>query len=93
MEEIGNEPATAVVDGTGSVYQWWATASAVQLGWGIYSYRKGCAGDCRLMPVKAFAVASLFVGAGTTSAVAILTAYGIHSVLSLKIFCPAECCF
>jgi len=58
----------------------WATASVAQLGWGIRAYRKGYAGDGRFMPFKAFAVASLFVGAATTAAVSALKASGINKV-------------
>lgn len=62
----------------------WATASVAQLGWGIRAYRKGYAGDCRFMPFKAFAVASLFVGAAATAAVGALKASGIHKVEDMK---------
>lgn len=61
---------------------WWAMASATQLGWGIVSFRKGYAGHSNLMPFKAFAVASLFVGAAASAAVASLHASGIHKVSS-----------
>ncbi|KAJ7962037.1 StAR lipid transfer-like protein [Quillaja saponaria] len=62
---------------------WWALASGAQLGWGICSFMKGCAGDSHLMPFKAFAVASLFVGAGASASVAGLQASGIHKVEDL----------
>ncbi|KAL0309118.1 UNVERIFIED_CONTAM: hypothetical protein Sradi_5854100 [Sesamum radiatum] len=63
---------------------WWAAASAAQLGWGISTFRKGYAGDSRLMPFKAFAVASLFVGAAASAAVASLRASGLRSVEDMK---------
>ncbi|KAL0289697.1 UNVERIFIED_CONTAM: hypothetical protein Sangu_2606000 [Sesamum angustifolium] len=63
---------------------WWAAASAGQLGWGISTFRKGYAGDSRLMPFKAFAVASLFVGAAASAAVASLRASGLRSVEDMK---------
>ncbi|TQE01193.1 hypothetical protein C1H46_013216 [Malus baccata] len=40
----------------------WTGASAAQLGWAVMSSRKGCAGNSFTMPLKAFAVASLYVG-------------------------------
>ncbi|XP_057978857.1 uncharacterized protein LOC131165252 [Malania oleifera] len=64
----------------GGSHWWWALASTAQLAWGINSYRKGYAGDSRLMPFKAFAVASLFVGAAASASVSILSFSGIHRV-------------
>lgn len=72
MEETGHG------GGDGS-HWWWALASAAQLGWGVFSFRTG-AGDTRLMPVKAFGVAALFVGAATSAGVGVLRASGIHKV-------------
>ncbi|KAL2536545.1 hypothetical protein Fot_17936 [Forsythia ovata] len=66
-------------------YWWWATASTAQLTWAISIYRKGYAGDSRLMPFKAFAVASLFVGATATATFASLRASGIESVQDMKL--------
>lgn len=66
--------------GGGGGYWWWAAASGTQLVWGIYSFRKGYSGDSRLMPLKAFGVASLFVGATATATVGTISASGIHSV-------------
>ncbi|XP_049383210.1 uncharacterized protein LOC125847610 [Solanum stenotomum] len=74
----------AAVDGT-SRYRWWAAASTGQLLWGIYAYRRGFAGECRMMPLKAFAVASLFVGATASASMASLRACGIHSVEDMKV--------
>ncbi|XVF22804.1 hypothetical protein REPUB_Repub12eG0202400 [Reevesia pubescens] len=62
---------------------YWAIASVAQFGWAVSSYGKGCAGDHRLMPLKAFAVASLFLGASTSASVAFLKASGIHKVEDL----------
>ncbi|WOH09314.1 hypothetical protein DCAR_0728770 [Daucus carota subsp. sativus] len=74
MEDAGDESV-----GAGS-WEKWTAASVIQLGTGIYSYRKVRSGECRLMPLKAFGIASLFVGAGFTSLFALVTANGIHSV-------------
>ena len=60
---------------------YWAIASVAQFGWAVSSYRKGYAGDHRLMPLKAFAVASLFLGASASASVAFLKASGIHKVI------------
>ncbi|KAK3019677.1 hypothetical protein RJ639_004152 [Escallonia herrerae] len=65
--------------GGGGERCWWA-ASFAQLAWGIYSFRKGYSGDSHLMPLKAFAVASLFLGATTTAGVGTLRSSGIYSV-------------
>lgn len=59
---------------------WWALASAGQLGWGVKSLRQGFVGDSSVMPLKAFAVASLFVGAAATASISVLNFYGIHKV-------------
>ncbi|KAL2892527.1 hypothetical protein RDABS01_008436 [Bienertia sinuspersici] len=62
----------------GGAHWWWAIASTAQLGWGIRVYKKGYNGDSRFMPLKAFAVASLFVGATATAVMGALKASGIH---------------
>lgn len=83
MEDAGAE------SGGAGGWEKWTAASVIQLGIGIYSYRKVRSGECRLMPLKAFGIASLFVGAGFTSLVAVISANGIHSVhlyLSFRIF-------
>ncbi|XAR63244.1 hypothetical protein NMG60_11023119 [Bertholletia excelsa] len=77
MDEIG---ASGGLGG----HWWWAVASTAQLALGMNSYRKGYSGDSRFMPFKAFAVASLFVGASASAAVASLRASGIHSVEDIK---------
>ncbi|KAK9101522.1 hypothetical protein Scep_024952 [Stephania cephalantha] len=72
-------------DGRDSSGYWlWALASSTQLVAGVVSYRRGCSGDSRLMPFKAFVVASLFVGAGATSAAGLLNFFGIQKVEHLK---------
>ena len=72
----------------GAIQLLWAVASAAQVGLGVRSYRKGHAGDSCLMPLKAFTVASLFIGSAASASVFILHANGIHGViiilLSLK---------
>lgn len=65
------------VNGT---HWWWATASSVQLSWGIAALRRGYRGSPSLMPVKAFGVAALFVGCGATASIAFLQFSGIHKV-------------
>ncbi|CAF2048830.1 unnamed protein product [Brassica rapa] len=64
----------------GSAHWWWAMGSGAQIMWGVRCIRRGYAGDNRLMPVKAFGIASLFVGAIATTSVAFLSASGIHTV-------------
>ncbi|XP_039034319.1 uncharacterized protein LOC120170450 [Hibiscus syriacus] len=66
-----------------ATHWYWALASVTQLGWAASSYRKGYIGDHRLMPVKAFGVASLFLGASATASIAFLKASGIHKVEDL----------
>ncbi|PRQ57285.1 hypothetical protein RchiOBHm_Chr1g0346581 [Rosa chinensis] len=61
----------------------WAGASAAQFGWAVVLYRKGSGAHSTSMPFRAFAVASLFVGAGATAAFAGLRASGIHKVEDL----------
>ncbi|XP_061365030.1 uncharacterized protein LOC133308427 [Gastrolobium bilobum] len=75
-------------EGGGSVSggwsQWvWSVSSIAQMGLGIRSYRKGYAGDSGLMPLKAFAVASLFIGSAASASVVLLQANGIHKVEDL----------
>ncbi|KAI9195720.1 hypothetical protein LWI28_017459 [Acer negundo] len=70
-------------NGVNEIPLWWALASTVQLGWGISSLRNGYSGNGSLMPLKAFGVASLFVGSAATASVAFLRASGIHKVEDL----------
>ncbi|XP_050236934.1 uncharacterized protein LOC126686751 [Mercurialis annua] len=72
--------------GEGDRRQWWwcwALASTGQLVWGISSIKRGYAGDSRFMPLKAFAVASLFVGSAASASFAAIRASGIHKVEDL----------
>ncbi|XP_039035851.1 uncharacterized protein LOC120172466 isoform X1 [Hibiscus syriacus] len=64
-----------------ATYWYWAVTSATQFGWAVSSCREGYSGDHRLMPVKAFGVASLFLGASATVSIAFLKASGIHNVI------------
>lgn len=86
MEET--EEGRVVVKSNGVVdeYWWWAAASTAQLGWGVRIFRKGYGGDSHFMPFKAFAVASLFVGAAATASVASLRVTGVHSVSIYPLF-------
>ncbi|GMY23323.1 hypothetical protein FCV25MIE_18564 [Fagus crenata] len=83
--EVEDSDGVRVGVGVGGTYShlWWALASAAQLGWGISSYKRGHAGDSRLMPLKAFAVASLFVGATASASMSLLKGSGIHKVEDL----------
>lgn len=72
--------------GVNGTHWWWALASTGQLGWGMWSFRKGYAGDSRLMPVKAFGVASLFVGSAASASLAFLQASGIRKVFKLPLY-------
>lgn len=72
--------------GVNGTHWWWTLASTGQLGWGIASFRKGYAGDSRLMPVKAFGVASLFVGSAASASLAFLQASGIRKVFNLPLY-------
>ncbi|GFZ00671.1 hypothetical protein Acr_14g0003060 [Actinidia rufa] len=78
MEDIGG--------GGGGGQRWWAVASTAQMALAIRTYRKGHAGDSHFMPFKAFIVASLFLGATASAAVAVLRSSGIHSVFG-RWFC------
>ncbi|XP_020232899.1 uncharacterized protein LOC109813174 [Cajanus cajan] len=77
------EPAACGGDGGGGIRWWWGVASAAQMGLGMRSFAKGYAGDSRFMPLKAFAVASLFVGSAASASLLILQANGIHKVEDL----------
>ncbi|KAL9259504.1 hypothetical protein AKJ16_DCAP12949 [Drosera capensis] len=81
MNESGG--GGGVVDGGSEWWApwWWAVASTGQLAWAIAAYRKGHAGDSRMMPMKAFGVASLFVGAGAAATIGTLKSFGIHQVI------------
>jgi hypothetical protein len=81
--------------GGGGGIQWlWGVASAAQMGLGVRSYRKGHAGDSCLMPLKAFTVASLFIGSAASASVFILHANGIHGVIIILLsFKFLGCCY
>ncbi|GAB2269936.1 hypothetical protein Dimus_004854 [Dionaea muscipula] len=81
MEEKGGDGGGA---GNDWALWWWAVASTAQLALAIRAYRKGYAGNSHLMPIKAFGVASLFVGAATAATVGTLKSFGIHQVDDLK---------
>ncbi|XP_014496609.1 uncharacterized protein LOC106758180 isoform X2 [Vigna radiata var. radiata] len=79
MEEItggGNTSETGI-------QWWWGVAAAAQMGLGMRSYAKGYAGDSRFMPLKAFTVASLFVGSAASASVLLLQSNGINGVEDL----------
>ena len=63
-------------------WPWWAAASAAQAAAGVAWFRRGRGGAAVAMPLKAFAIASLFVGAGATAAAGVLAA-GVGSVRRL----------
>ncbi|KAK4744846.1 hypothetical protein SAY87_011158 [Trapa incisa] len=71
------------IGGGSRSHWWWALGGAAQIGWGISSFLRGCAGDSRLMPFKAFSVASLFVGGAASASFAALQASGIRKVEDL----------
>ncbi|KAL5571667.1 hypothetical protein UlMin_021264 [Ulmus minor] len=82
-EEEEYDQGVVVCDASIGTHWWWATGSAAQLGWGIFSFKRGYSGQCNLMPLRAFGVASLFVGAGASASIAALKASGIHKVEDL----------
>ncbi|XP_042380785.1 uncharacterized protein LOC121977616 isoform X2 [Zingiber officinale] len=69
---------------TGLRWPWWAAASSAQLTAGIAWYRRGYCGSGASMPFKAFAIATLFVGAGSTAVRSALLAAGIRTVDDMK---------
>lgn len=90
MEELnegGNTPAAGGVSGGAVAEYWfWGGITSTQLLWAMSSLRKGYAGDGRFMPFKAFAVASLFVGAAASATVGSLRASGVRSVSLISPF-------
>ncbi|GAA0172753.1 hypothetical protein LIER_41394 [Lithospermum erythrorhizon] len=66
-------------------YWWWTAGSAGQLWMGIVSYKKGYAGTCSLMPLRAFVVSSLFLSSAASASMASLCAHGLHSVEDIKV--------
>ncbi|KAK2360319.1 StAR lipid transfer protein [Trifolium repens] len=71
---------TATSGGGGGIPWLWGVASAAQMGLGVRSYIKGHAGDSCLMPLKAFSVASLFIGSAASASIFILQTNGIYGV-------------
>ncbi|GJN26817.1 hypothetical protein PR202_gb14777 [Eleusine coracana subsp. coracana] len=65
-------------------WPWWAAASAAQVATGVTWFRRGRGGTALAMPFKAFAIASLFVGAGATAVTAGVSAAGVGSVEGMK---------
>lgn len=61
-------------------WPWWAGASAAQVAAGVAWFRRGRGGAAFAMPFKAFAIATLFVGAGATAVTAGVLAAGVGSV-------------
>lgn len=61
-------------------WPWWAGATAAQLTTGLVWFRRGKSGGDMAMPFKAFAIATLFVGAGATAVTAGVSAAGVGSV-------------
>ncbi|RWR89768.1 hypothetical protein CKAN_01883700 [Cinnamomum micranthum f. kanehirae] len=82
---LGKKKGDAMVD-LGNGFWWWAGASSAQLAAGVAACRRGFRGRDTLMPVKAFGVASLFVGAGATAFAGFLYASGIHKVRKTHTF-------
>lgn len=76
------EKMVAIDNGGGGSqsHWWWALGGATQLGWGITSCVRGYGGDSRFMVLKAFSVASLFVGGAAAASIAALQASGIRKV-------------
>ncbi|XP_062226343.1 uncharacterized protein LOC133924703 [Phragmites australis] len=70
--------------GEEGMWPWWAAASASQAGAGVAWFRRGMGGAAVAMPFKAFAIASLFVGAGATAVAAGVLAAGVGSVEEMK---------
>ncbi|XP_020084974.1 uncharacterized protein LOC109707859, partial [Ananas comosus] len=66
-------------------WRWWAGASSAQLAGGIAWYRRGCGESGAAMPFKAFAIATLFVGAAAAAAASAVVASGVHSVDDMKL--------
>jgi hypothetical protein len=79
MDELGEGGAKKA-----KMWPWWAGASAAQLTTGVIWFRRGKRGGDMTMPFRAFAIASLIVGAGATAVTAGVSAAGVGSV------CPSE---
>lgn len=65
-------------------WPWWLGASAAQITGALVWFRRGKGGSDMTMPFRAFAVASLVVGAGATAVTAGVSAAGVGSVEEMK---------
>ncbi|VAH50752.1 uncharacterized protein LOC119365315 [Triticum dicoccoides] len=79
MDELG-----AGAGKKGKAWPWWLGASAAQITGALVWFRRGKGGSDMTMPFRAFAVASLFVGAGATTVTAGVSAAGVGSVEEMK---------
>jgi hypothetical protein len=75
MDELGEGGAKKA-----EMWPWWAGASAAQLTTGLVWFRLGKGGGDMTMPFRAFAIATLIVGAGATAVTAGVSAAGVGSV-------------
>ncbi|SPT19530.1 unnamed protein product [Triticum aestivum] len=75
----------------GKAWPWWLGASAAQITGALVWFRRGKGGSDMTMPFRAFAVASLFVGAGATTVTAGVSAAGVGSV-SCRSLKPSHPC-
>jgi hypothetical protein len=75
MDELGEAGAKKA-----EMWPWWAGASAAQLTAGLVWFRRGKGGGDMTMPFRAFAIATLIVGAGATAVTAGVSAAGVGSV-------------
>ncbi|KAL5215185.1 hypothetical protein ABZP36_004337 [Zizania latifolia] len=65
-------------------WPWWAGASGAQVAAGVAWFRRGRGGAAFVMPFKAFAIATLFVGSGATAITAGVLAADVGSVDDMK---------
>lgn len=79
MDELGEGRAKKA-----RTWPWWAGASAAQLTAGLVWFRRGKRGGDMTMPFRAFAIATLVVGAGATAVTAGVSAAGVGSVAEMK---------
>ncbi|XP_047062431.1 uncharacterized protein LOC124669942 [Lolium rigidum] len=79
MDELGEGGAKKA-----KMWPWWAGASAAQLTAGLVWFRRGKGGGDMTMPFRAFAIATLIVGAGATAVTAGVSAAGVGSVAEMK---------
>lgn len=86
MDELGGGGAKK-----GKAWPWWLGASAAQITGALVWFRRGKGGSDMTMPFRAFAVASLFVGAGATAVTAGVSAAGVGSVGRRSQNCSHPC--